>query len=372
MTDIAMAEIKLSEREIEAAVAVLRSGALRQGKQCEAFETEFAERVGARHALTNANGSAALHLAYLSFLEPGDEVLVPSFTFIATASMVCMAGGTPIFCDIDAHTHLLDLDDALGKITARTRAIAPVHLFGNVCDVAAVQRFAADHRLRVVWDAAQAHGASFRGTDIGGLGDLVCYSFYPSKNMFVGEGGMTCTDDDALAERVRHLRSHGQTGKYYHTMLGLNYRMTDVEAAIGREQLKRLDDMLGVRRRNAELLNRGLDGVPGLSPQRPTAGCKHAWHQYCIVIEPEQFGMDRDRLASALRERGIGSGVHYPRGLHQQPALIERYGEHALPTTEWVAERILALPVHHGLSADEVERVVEAVRAIRGRRPSDR
>ena len=364
MRAIEIAEIKLSEREIEAAIAVLRSGALRQGKQCEAFEAEFADRVGARHALTNANGSAALHLAYLSFLEPGDEVLVPSFTFMATASMVCMAGGTPVFCDIDPDTHLLDLNDASRKITARTRSIAPVHLFGNACDLAAVARLAAAHDLRVIWDAAQAHGATFGSTDVGGVGDFVCYSFYPSKNMFVGEGGMTCTDDDALAEKIRHLRSHGQTGKYYHTMLGLNYRMTDVEAAIGREQLKRLDEMLAVRRRNAEILNQGLGGISGLVPQKPTPGSEHAWHQYCVAIDPQRFGMDRDRLASKLRERGIASGVHYPRGLHQQPVFIERYGEHNLPVTETLAERILALPVHHGLSAGEAERVAEAVREL--------
>ncbi|RMD64181.1 DegT/DnrJ/EryC1/StrS family aminotransferase, partial [Candidatus Parcubacteria bacterium] len=282
MKKIGIAEIKLTDAEIEAAVRVLKSGALRQGKQCEAFEREFAEKVGAKHAVTCANGSAALHLAYMALLEPGDEVLVPSFTFIATGSMVTAMGGKPVICDVDRETFLIDLQDAEHRITERTKAIAPVHLFGNPCDVDAVRAFAEKHNLKVIWDAAQAHGTRFKSKDIGGLDDVVTYSFYPSKNMFVGEGGMICTNDDEVAYKLRFLRTHGQTGKYYHTMLGYNYRMTDVEAAIGREQLKRLDAMLEVRRRNARMLNEGLAQIPGITPQRITEGGESSWHQYCV------------------------------------------------------------------------------------------
>lgn len=226
MKNIGMAEIRLTDNEIEAAVKVLKSGALRQGKECKAFEQAFAEKVGAGYAVTNANGSAALHLAYMTFLAPGDEVLVPSFTFIATASMVTAAGGKPVFCDVDRETFLIDLADAARKLTEKTKAIAPVHLFGNPCDIDAVQAFAKQHDLTIVWDAAQAHGAQYKNQDIGSVGDFVCYSFYPSKNMFVGEGGMVCTNNADYAEKLRFLRTHGQTGKYYHTLLGLNYRMT--------------------------------------------------------------------------------------------------------------------------------------------------
>ncbi|MFH1089948.1 MAG: DegT/DnrJ/EryC1/StrS family aminotransferase, partial [Pseudomonadota bacterium] len=233
---ISMAHIQLTDREIEAAVRVLRSGALRQGAECDAFEREFAGYTGARYAVASANGSAALHLAYMAFLQPGDEVLAPSFTFIATGSMVTMTGGKPVLCDIDPHTFLIDLEDAAGRLTERTRAISPVHLYGNACDVEAIQAFAQKHKLTIVWDAAQAHGAKYKTRDIGAFDDFVCYSFYPSKNMFVGEGGITLTNDETLDHQMRYLRTHGQTGKYYHTMLGLNYRMTDVEAAIGREQ----------------------------------------------------------------------------------------------------------------------------------------
>lgn len=366
MKSIGMAEIKLTEEEIAAAVRVLRSGALRQGKECEAFEREFAEKVGASHGVTNANGSAALHLAYMAFLKPGDEVLVPSFTFIATASMVTMAGGRPIMCDVDSLTFNIDLVDAERKIGPRTRAIAPVHLFGNPGDVDAVQALAKKHHLIVVWDAAQAHGARFSGRDVGSFDDFVCYSFYPSKNMFVGEGGMTCTNNPEYDQKMRFMRTHGQTGKYLHTMLGLNYRMTDVEAAIGREQLRRLDKMLAIRRRNADLLNKGLKDLPGIRPQQVTTNSEHAWHQYCVIVEPEAFGCSRDELAQRLKDRGIATGVHYPRGLHQQPIFEELYGKSRLPNTEYLAAHILALPVHHGLTEEEVQTVLEAVKASRG------
>ena len=362
MIDIGIAEISLTDTEIQAATDVLHSGALRQGKKCETFENDFAARVGADYAVANANGSAALHLAYMACLQPGDEALVPSFTFMATASMVSMTGAVPVLCDVNPDTFLLDLDDAERKITSRTKAICPVHLFGNPCYVPEVKQFAQKHDLFVIWDAAQAHGASHQGTDVGALNDFVCYSFYPSKNMFVGEGGMTCTNNADYANKLHCLRSHGQTGKYLHTMLGLNYRMTDVEAAIGIEQLRRLDEMVAIRRHNAELLRTELTGISGLRTQCLSDDSEHAWHQFCITIEPKEFGCDRDTVAERLKANGIATGVHYPRGLHQQPVFVQLYGEQSLPVTEHLAECILALPVHHGLTEEQVERVAVAVR----------
>jgi len=326
---IDIAQIKLTDDEIEAALAVLRSGALRQGPECDAFEREFADHVGARYAVAVSSGTAALHLAYMLFIEPGDEVLVPSFTFIATGSMVSAVGGRPVFCDIDPNTWLIDLDDAAKRLSARTKAIAPVHLFGNPCDLAAVEAFAQKHGLSVVWDAAQSHGATLAGRDVGGFPGLVCYSFYPSKNMFVGEGGMICTDNEEWRQKLRLLRSHGQSGKYYHTLMGLNYRMTDVEAAIGRQQLRRLDAMLATRRAMAQRLNLGLADTQGVRSQVVTAGGQHAWHQYCVRVDPAAAGCDRDQLAAALKAENIASGVHYPRGLHQQPIFEQMYGPRA-------------------------------------------
>jgi len=363
---IPMAHIQLTDNEIAAALAVLKSGALRQGRQCEAFEQEFAQKVGAKFAVTCANGSASLHLAYLALLEPGDEVIVPSFTFIATASMVTMSNAKPLFCDVDPETYLLDLQHAETLVTGRTKAIAPVHLFGNACDIEAVTAFARKHELAIIWDAAQAHGATFQDADVGSFDDVVSYSFYPSKNMFVGEGGMICTNREDLYDKMRFLRTHGQTGKYLHTMLGLNYRMTDVEAAIGREQLKRLDDMLALRRRNAGMLNQALAGIDGITPQRITPGCRHAWHQYCATIDPAVFGCDRDTLGQRLGERGVATGVHYPRGLHQQPIFKDLYGEFSLPHTEALTETIIALPVHHGLTEEQVIEIITAIKNIRG------
>lgn len=362
---IGIADTQLTDAEIDAAVAVLRSGALRQGKVSAAFEASFAEKVGASHAVTCSNGSAALHLAYLACLQPGDEVLVPAFTFIATGSMASIMGATPIFCDVDPDTFLIDLDDAEQKLTEKTRAIAPVHLFGNPCDVDQIAQFAERNKLRIVWDAAQSHGAEFEGKDVGSCDDLVCYSFYPSKNMFVGEGGMVCTNDDELAEKIRYLRSHGQTGKYYHTSLGLNYRLTDVEAAIGLEQLKRLDSMLAIRRRNAEQLVAGLAPLDGISVQKLTPGGRHAWHQFCVLVDEQRFGLNRDTLSERLTAAGIMNGIHYPRGLHQQPIFQELYGARKLDVTERLAGQILALPVHHGLAKAEIDAVIAAVTACR-------
>lgn len=357
---IQIGDTRLTPEEIQAAVRVLESGALRQGKECKAFEQEFAAATGASHAVTCANGSAALHLAFAALLERGDEVLMPSFTFFATASMAIQAGLKPVLCDADPHTFLLDLDDAEKRLTARTRAVAPVHLFGNPCHVDDVKSFAERHDLRIIWDAAQAHGAEFYGRDVGSFGDAVCYSFYPSKNLFVGEGGMVCTSDEKTDHAMRYLRTHGQTDKYYHTMLGWNYRMTDVEAAIGRAQLRRFQDMLARRRRNAGMLIEGLSQVGGLRLQRITEGGTHAWHQFCMVVEPD-FGMSRNALMAALKESGVATGVHYPRGVHQQPIIVDLLGETRLPVTEALCESILALPVHHGLSDADVQKIVDAV-----------
>ncbi len=356
-----IADTALTEAEIQAAVKVLRSGALRQGAECDAFEREFAARMGAPYAVSSSNGTAALHLAYLTFLEPGDEVLVPSFTFIATGSMVTAAGGRPVFCDIEPDTFLLDLADAERKLTLRTRALSPVHLFGNPCDIGKIQAFAAHYQLKIVWDAAQAHGARWQGREIGGLGDFAAYSFYPTKNLFVGEGGMTCTVHAEIAERMRYLRSHGQTGRYLHTLPGFNYRMTDLEAAIGRAQLSRFDEMLKARRRNAAILRAGLAGLPGLHLQKILPDAEPAWHQFCFRIEAPSFGCDRNQLAQKLAAAGIATAVHYPRGLHQQPIFRQLYGDVSLPTTEALAESILAVPVHHGLTEKDAERIVETI-----------
>ncbi|RJR33933.1 MAG: DegT/DnrJ/EryC1/StrS family aminotransferase [Deltaproteobacteria bacterium] len=363
---INMADTRLTEAEITAAVEVLRSGLLRQGPQVAAFEKAFAEFTGAKFAVASSSGTSALHLAYLTFLKPGDEVLVPAFTFFATASAVILAGGKPVFCDVDPETYTLDVADAARKITPRTRALGPVHLFGNAAAVKQVRDLAAKHNLKIVWDAAQAHGTRYGGGDIGGLGDFVCYSFYPTKNLFVGEGGMTLTDSAAAAELMKLYRSHGQGQKYKHTLVGYNYRMTDVEGAIGLAQMTRLPEMLAARRKNGAALTAALSRIDGLALQRVEENSDHSFHQYCFTVDPQRFGMDRDALRDRLQQAGVMSGVHYPLGLHEQPVFQDLYGEISLPVTEDLRSRIMAIPVHHGLSEEDVAAVIAAIKGAQG------
>lgn len=361
---IPIARVELSDQEISAAVAVLRSGRLRQGPVTAEFERQYAASTGARHAVAVSSGTAALHLAWMALLKPGDEVLVPAFTFVATATMVMLAGGRAVLCDVDPHTFTLDVEDARRRVTPRTVGIAPVHLFGQACDVAAVRRLADDFGLRIVWDAAQAHGTRVHGADVGSLGesDLTCYSFYPTKNMTTGEGGMITTNDGELARTLRLLRSHGQEGKYYHTLLGVNYRTTDVNSAIGLVQLERLPGWVRQRRENAHLLSARLSSVDGVVTPREPAGTEHSYHQYTILLDDSEGGAARDRVAARMLERGVETGVHYPRPLHHQPVLQQDGGEvPELPVSERLARTVLSLPVHPGLSPRDVEVVAQAV-----------
>ncbi|WP_169727890.1 DegT/DnrJ/EryC1/StrS family aminotransferase [Desulfovibrio inopinatus] len=360
---LAPAHVTFGDDAIDAAVAVLRSGQVSAGQECRAFEAEFTAAVGARHAVSCASGTAALLLSCLAVLQPGDEVLVPGLTFFATAGAVVRAGCRPVFCDIDPKTFLMDMDDAAQKLTPQTRAIIPVHLFGNPCDADVVCRFAETHGVHIIWDAAQAHGARFRGRDVGSLSGLCCYSFYPTKNVgTAGEGGMVTTQDETLAERIRCLANQGQRVRYEHVMSGLNERMSEVEAAIGRVQLGHLKAMLAKRRRNASRLHDGLCDIPGLHMQTISPHGESAWHQFCVCVDAAQTGVTRDMLATQLAERHIGTAIHYPKGVHEQPAFEQMAT--ALPVTESVSRSILALPVHHGLTDDDVDRIVWTVREI--------
>lgn len=360
---VPITSVVLDEAEIEAVVSVLRSGRLREGAVCREFEERFAAEAGARYAVSASSGTAALHLAYAALLEPGDEVLVPAFTFIATASMVVMAGAIPVFCDVDPRTFTLDVEDARRRITRRTRAIAPVHLFGNPADVSAVHDLASAHGLRIVWDAAHALGARYRGHGLGEFGNVVCFSFYPSKNITTGEGGMATTNDDELAARLRLLRSHGAAGKYRHTLLGFNYRLTDVMAALGLRQLDKLDNWIRCRRANAAALTEGLGGVKGITTPREQPGGEHCFNVYSVLVDAEVAGCDRDELGRRLATAGVETAVHYPRALHDQPALAPYAGDAPRPVSRELCRRILALPVHPGLDAGDINRVVETMRA---------
>jgi perosamine synthetase len=358
---IPIANIELGDEEIQAALDVLKTGNLRQGKRTEEFETEFARQTGAKYALATSSGTAALHLAYLSVLEPGDDVLVPSFTFIATASMVVFSNCKPIFCDVDPRTFTIDVENAKKRLTKKTKAIAPVHLFGNSCYIDEIIHFASQNGLKIIWDAAQAHSTKYKGRDVGSFDDLVCYSFYPTKNMITGEGGMITTNSENIYEKLRLLRSHGQSKKYLHTSLGLNYRMTDVEAAIGLEQLKKLDRFVNKRRESAQILTEGLSKINGIVTPFVEDFVRHSYHQYTILLDTSKIRFSRDEFISALKEEGIGTGVHYPRPLHKQPLFDDIAGDLSLPISEDISKTILSLPVYPSLDEKDMNSIIQAI-----------
>ena len=257
-----------SDKTIKDVAEVLRSGYVRQGPKTREFEVGFQKKVGARYAYAVNSGTAALHTAYLSILKPGDEVIVPAFTFFATASTVIHARGKPVFTDIDPETFLIDPEDVKEKVTRRTRVIAPVHLFRNAADMDALAEIAEDHNLLLVNDSAQAHGTEYKGRDIGSFDTINCYSFYPTKSMTTGEGGMVTTNDEGLDKIGRLIRSHGEDTRYRHVILGLNYRMTEIAAVIGLNELSNLDQYLNRRRHCGRILREGIEKTDGLPPRR--------------------------------------------------------------------------------------------------------
>ncbi len=348
----------IGDAERAAVDAVLRSGMLAQGPEVAAFETEFAAQVVAGSTCVAVNsGTSALHLSLLAAgIGPGDEVIVPSFTFAATANAVALTGATPVFADIEPASFCLDPAAVRAAIGPRTRAVMPVHLYGHPAALVELSALCAQAGLLLLEDAAQAHAASLAGRPVGTWGAAGSFSFYPTKNMTAGEGGMVVTADADLARRVRLLRNQGQERRYENEIVGLNNRMTDVHAAIGRVQLTRLAEWTATRRATAAIFDAELAGV--VVP--PVAdGAVHVYHQYTIRVP----GHDRDRFAAELAARGVGSGVYYPIPTHRLPAFADTAD---LPVTQAAAEQCLSLPVHPALSSSDVEQIVAAVNAVAG------
>lgn len=361
---IPIAQVSLDQREIRSVEKVLKSGNLRAGHLTEKFEADFAASVGARYGIAVTSGTAALFLACHILLKPGDEVIVPDFTFVATAAMVAAVGAKPVLADVDPETFMLDPDDVEGRITPRTRALLPVHLYGQPADIPALARMARHHKLRIIWDAAQSHGAQYGGRDVGSFPDVVCYSFYPTKNMTTGEGGMLTTSNRSLASQLRLVRSHGEASRYRHVRLGFNFRTTDIASAIGSVQLAKLPKAIRIRRRNAGILSRGLSGIPGVQTPQPTAVPGHSFSLYTIVVDAKRIGMSRNKLAEALRQHGVQSAVHYPLPLHRQPIFRGFGAGRDFPVSTGLAKTVLSLPVHPGVTKDEAQYIVRAMRGI--------
>ena len=357
-TVIPAAQPLIGDEERAAVDRVLRSGGLAQGPEVAAFEKEFAEHFGlGRPCVAVSSGTAGLHLGLLAAgIGPGDEVVVPSFTFAATANAVALTGATPVFADIDPDDFCLSAASVEAHLTERTTAIMPVHLYGHPADMTALREVAGRHGLRVFEDAAQAHGASWRGTPVGAFGEFAMFSLYPTKNMTSGEGGMVAVADAGAERRLRLLRNQGMEARYENEIVGYNARMTDIHAAIGREQLRKVGAWTRQRQRNAQYLSERIEGVA-----TPTVaeGAVHVFHQYTIRV-PE----DRDGFARALLdEHGVGSGVFYRVPTHRLPAFAVAAD---LPETTRAAGEVLSLPVHPGLGERDLEHIASAVNHLVG------
>jgi len=348
---IPIAKPILSGEEIEGIRAVLDSGILAQGNVVAEFEEKFAEYVGTSHGVATNSGTSALHTALAALgVSKGDEVITTPFTFIATATSISMQRARPVFCDIDPQTYNVNPDLIQEAITKQTKAIIVVHLYGLSCNMNQIMDIAQDNGLKVIEDACQAHGAEYHGKKTGSLGDVGIFSFYPTKNMTTGEGGIITTSDFELAEKAGMIRNHGQSQRYVHEIMGYNYRMTNIAAAIGLSQLKMLDQFNAKRRENAAYYDKSLSVKTPFVPE----GIKHVYHQYTIEVER------RDEFLKHLERHGVGYGVHYPIPLHKQP-LFGDYNDMTLPNTEAASQRVVSLPVHPGLSEEERETVVRAV-----------
>jgi len=355
---IPVAKPTMGREEEEAVLAVLRSGQIAQGARVAELEARFAAFVGTKHAVASTSGTASLHLNLLALgVGPGDEVITSPFTFIASANAILYVGATPVFADIHPCCYNLDPRAVEAKLTPRTKALLPVHLYGNPANMPVLMEIAQRHGLAMVEDAAQAHGAAIEGRRVGSFGGGN-FSFYPTKNMTSVEGGMLTTDDDWLADRAQKFRNHGQTDRYRHELLGYNLRMSDIHAAVGLAQFDRLAAYTEARQRNARYLDEGLRGVVETPHVRP--GYAHVYHQYTVRIPDGR----RDAVAAALRERGVGTGVHYPTPVHQQPIYLERGYRDSLPEAERAAREVLCLPVHPALSEADLETIVREVRAV--------
>lgn len=352
---IPLVKTTIGEAEKKAVIDVLNSGMIACGPRVEVFEKQFTAFVGTKHAIAVSSGTAALHLALISVgITRGDEVILPSFSFIATANSVLYCNATPVFCDVNLKTFNIDVEKIELLITKRTKAIMPVHLYGQSADMNLILELAEKHDLRVIGDAAQAHGAKYDGKMVGSFGDVECFSFYPTKNMTTGEGGMITTNNDKIAERLYSLRNHGREKTrwgYEHGVLGFNYRMTDVAAAIGIEQLKKLPYFNKKRREHAAYFDKKLACIEGIETPFVLENAEHVYHQFTIRCKK------RDIVIQQLKDNDVGFGIYYPKPLHFYTHL-KQFTRNGLKNSETLANKVLSLPVHPALNNKDLETIV--------------
>ncbi|MBP1928359.1 perosamine synthetase [Methanolinea mesophila] len=361
---IPIAKPSMGGEEVSAVADVLYSGMLAQGENVARFEKNFAEYCSVAEAVAVNNGTAALHATLLALgVRPGDEVIVPDFTFFATASSVCMCGARPVFADVEERTFNVNPISVQECIGPKTRAVIGVHLFGQPFEVTPVWELCEDAKIPLIEDAAQAHGAEYHNKKAGGLGDAACFSFYPTKNMTTGEGGMVTTDNRDLAERIRIIINHGQSEKYLHSCLGFNYRMSDIGGAMGCVQLNKLDSFNSRRRAIARYYSKNIRAA-GIIPPFEVPGATHVFHQYVLKVM-ENGPMTRESLSAYLSGKGIGNAVHYPIPLHRQPVFREIAGDTKCPVSARLADQVISIPVHPSVTDTERDYIVTILNEVK-------
>lgn len=356
---IPLSQPVIARQDRDAAKKVLSSGILSQGQNVESFENEFAKTCGSKHAVATSSGTTALHIALLAHsIGKGDEVITTPFTFIATIHAIIYVGATPVFVDIEEDTFNLNPQQIASVLSRRTKAILPVHLFGHPCQMEEITKIADAHKLIVIEDAAQALGASYNNTKVGST-NTACFSFYATKNITTGEGGMITTNDNHIARQCRLLRNHGMKKKYDYQLVGYNYRLTEIAAAIGLQQLKRLHQFNNQRKKNAAYYDSHIRSaqIPSTRP-----GCVHAWHQYTI-----RFSSKKKRTAAArtLDRHGIGTGIFYDPPLHRYSHLQE-YSTRSpdLSIATQLAKQVLSLPIHPSLRMQDLQRIMKVINGL--------
>lgn len=360
----------IGKEEIDAVVDVLKSGILTEksgmGPKVLEFERNFAKFVEAKNAIAISSGTAALHSALMvSGVGPDDEVIIPSFTFPATAGVVLMTGATPVFADIDEHTYCMTTEAVESVLSRKTKAMIIVDLYGLPADLDPLLKLAHDRGITTIEDAAQAHGASYNGRKIGSLCEITCFSFYAGKNMTTGEGGMITTNDDDITNQLRMVRSHGEQRPYWVARLGHNYRMTEIAAAIGVAQLRKLPQFLERRRANAEYLNDKLSMLGKIIPPKEPQGRRHSWHLYTVRLRGANAGK-RNKVVDRLRAKNIEATVYYETPVHVNPLYKDMPASKrsGLMETEKAARQIFQLPVHPNVEESELEFIAETVRRV--------
>ncbi|QUC64517.1 DegT/DnrJ/EryC1/StrS family aminotransferase [Nitrosopumilus sp. K4] len=365
------------EQEINAVADVLRSGRYADGPKAKEFEDEFAKFIGAKYAIATSSGTSSLHLSLIALgIKPGDEVIVPPLTFFATVEAVLHQGATPVFADLDPDTYCIDPIDVEKKISEKTRAVIPVHFFGMAAEMDHICDIGKSKNIKIIEDCAQAHGTEYKGKKVGTFGDANCWSFYATKNMTTGEGGMVTTNNEDVANKIRAIRNHGMTNRNDHVYLGYNYRMSEIHAAIGIVQLKKLDMLNKKRICNSNKLRKGLESLSWLEAQHIPNYVKHTFFWCAFKIDEEKIGMSGKQLREFLLEKGLEVRHRYTEPLYKQPVLLENnfnglvpteldYSKVFLPNVEKIAGRLIGLPNHPGLSNDDINEVISIMKKVK-------